>query len=93
MLHVVLTAIRVASSRQGVPLAYILDASCRRLLRGEVYKFALLDRQLQSKLVLQLAANAILSAGKRRARASLEPEAEEEESDVEVEVQSSQVQW
>ena len=37
-------------------------------------------------------ANAILSAGKRRARASLEPGADEEESDMEAEVLSSQVQ-
>ena len=38
-------------------------------------------------------ANAILSAGKRRARASTEPGAGEQESDAEAEVPFSQVQW
>ena len=37
-------------------------------------------------------ASAILSAGKRRARVSLEPGADEEECDVEAQVPSSQVQ-
>ena len=76
---------------QQIAGRWTAQSACEQI-QDNLVKGLLLTGRAQAHLDYSKA-SAILSAGKRRARASLEPGADEEESDVEAEVPSSQVQF